>query len=182
MANQPYERERLDRTEVRDTPTGRAEVYEPTVERSTDPDQPPDGRGEARERSIGSLLKELRDETGTLVRQELALAKTEMGEKAQRYARNAVGIAAGATVLYMGVLILLLGTATAIYFALWSSGMSNTLAGVLSFGAVGVLLALIGYGLIHKCLSAIRSESPVPEKTVQSIKEDKQWLTNQTTK
>ena len=41
-------------------------------------------------------------------------------------------------------------------------------------------MALIGYGLLQGGLSAIKRRSLVPEKTVQSLKEDKQWLTNQT--
>ena len=48
-------------------------------------------------RSIFGLLRELRDELGTLFRQEVALAKTEVSEKADLAKRNSIYIAVGGT-------------------------------------------------------------------------------------
>src|SRR5687767_11341854 len=62
-----------------------------------------------RDRSIADLLKELRDESSNLLRQEVALAKTEMAEKAADYGKNAASIATGGAVAYAGALLLLAG-------------------------------------------------------------------------
>jgi len=177
MANQPYD---LNRADPRGSAAGRAEAYDADATGATNPDLVPDARGDARDRSLGSLLKELRDESTTLMRQEVALAKTEMAEKAGTYARNAASVAVGAAVLYAGVWILLLGLTCALYFILVRLGLSNLWSGVLAFAIVGGGLALVGYVLMQKGISTLKNESPVPEKTIQSLKEDKQWLTNQT--
>jgi hypothetical protein len=58
-------------------------------------------------RSMVELLKELRDETVTLMRQEVALAKVELSEKAVRYGRNIAYLAIGGLILYAGLLFLL---------------------------------------------------------------------------
>jgi hypothetical protein len=59
-------------------------------------------------------------------------------------------------------------------------GLSNTWSGILSFLIVGGGAALAGYLLITGGIKVLKQVSPVPEKTVESLKEDKQWLTNQT--
>jgi hypothetical protein len=169
-----YERERLDARGPGDpvAAPGEAGVYRERI----GPDDAPD----ARDRSIGSLLKELRDETTTLFRQEIALAKTEMSEKASKAGRNAASIGAGAAVLMAGTLVLLFGVAALLYWGLVAMGLSHYIAGWLAPLIVGGVTALIGYGLIQKGVSTLKRMSPVPEKTVESIKEDKQWLQNQT--
>lgn len=103
-----------------------------------------------------------------------------MSEKASRAGTNIASIAVGAAVAYAGALVLLLGITITVYFALAAMGMNNFLAGVLAFLGVGIVTALIGYGMIKKGTSALKRESMVPEKTVESLKEDKQWLSNQT--
>ena len=183
MAQQPHERDRADlRDPTAATPP--RETYGAPIARDAglNPDVPPDGRSDTRDRSIASLLKELRDESATLIKQELALAKTEMGEKASTVGRNAAAVAIGATVLYMGALVLLLGATCALYFGLVAAGLSHFNAGWISFLAVGGVVALIGYALLQKGISTIKRQTPVPEKTVQSMKEDKRWLQNQATK
>lgn len=177
MADPSYER--TDRADFRVGTTGQTGRHEPDAVRGN-PDLGPDGI-DPRDRSIGSLVKELRDESTTLIRQEIALAKTEMSEKASKAGRNIASIGVGAAVLYAGVLVLLFGLTIVLYFFLKNVvKLEDTWAGILAFLLVGGITALIGYGLIQKGLSALKRESLVPEKTVQSLKEDKQWLSNQT--
>lgn len=173
--NRAYERERLDARAPGDpvVAPGEAGVYRERV-------GPDDRTGEARDRSITSLLKELRDETTTLFRQEIALAKTEMSEKASKAGKNAASIGAGAAVMMAGALVLLLGVAALLYWAFVALDMSHYVAGWLAPLIVGGVTALIGYGMMQKGVSTLKRMSPVPEKTVDSIKEDKQWLQNQT--
>lgn len=134
------------------------------------------------ERSIGQLLKELRDETTTLLRQEVALAKTELSEKAAAAGRNAASIAVGAAVATAGALVLLFGLCTTLYFGLDALGLPNWLSGLIAFPVLGAVMALVGYTMIKKGANALKNLSPVPEQTVQTLKEDKQWLTNQVAK
>ena len=184
MADPTYERDPAvgGGPHVRTFPTDRAGTYEPSAFQGTDPNAAAaDDRSRARDNSLAALLKELRDEGLTLARQEIALAKTEMSEKASKAAKNAVAIAVGGAVAYLGAIILLMGVTVIVYFLLDRLGVPNWLAGLLSFLIVGGGTALVGYLMIQKGLAALKNESMVPEKTVESLKEDKQWLTNQTT-
>ena len=136
------------------------------------------GAPEARNRSFSALIKELRDESLTLLRQEVALAKTEMSEKASSASRNAASIALGGAVTAAGLLFLLIGAGFLIYLGLVELGLSHTMAGVLMPFIVGLVVTLIGYAMIRKGVNALQKLSPVPEKTAESLKEDKQWLQN----
>jgi hypothetical protein len=173
--NKAYERDRVDARSPGDPAVapGEADVYRERV-------GPDDRTAEARDRSITSLLKELRDETTTLFRQEIALAKTEMSEKASKAGKQAASIGAGAAVLMAGALVLLLGVAALLYWALVAMGVSHYVSGWLAPVIVGGVTALIGYGMVQKGVSTLKHMSVVPEKTVDSIKKDKQWLQNQT--
>jgi hypothetical protein len=127
------------------------------------------------ERSIGQLLKELRDETTTLLRQEVDLAKTEMSEKASRFGTNVGALAMGGAVLFLGALALLAAVIyglTSLLDQFMSVGVAIWLAPLL----VGLVLAGVGYSLTKKALDTLRQESLTPTKTTQSLQENKEWL------
>ncbi len=127
------------------------------------------------ERSIGQLLKELRDETTTLLRQEVDLAKTEMSEKASRAGKNLGSLAVGGGVAFLGALALL---AAVIY------GLTSLLNQFMSVGVaiwlapliVGLVLAAVGYNLVQKALATLKQESLTPRTTTQTLQENKEWL------
>ena len=136
----------------------------------------PAERAAARDdRSITDLLKELRDETTTLLRQEVALAKTEMSEKAAKAARNAAYAGAGTLMIYLGVLFGLaaLTVGLAIVLGQWRLGWQ---AWWLAPLIVGVSIGVIGCAVTAKGVRTLKRQSLVPEKTVGSLQEDKQWL------
>lgn len=126
-------------------------------------------------RSLGQLLKQLTREVSTLLRQEVELAKTEMSEKASRAGANLGALAVGGGVAFLGALALL---AAAIYglTALLDGFMSLRVAVWLAPLIIGLILAAAGYGLVRKALNRLKSESLVPRKTTQSLREDKEWL------
>jgi Putative Actinobacterial Holin-X, holin superfamily III len=119
------------------------------------------------DRSIAELLRQLSDQTATLVRQELELAKTELSVKGKR-----VGIGAGmfggaglaglyAVGALTACLILALSTAVAAWLA--------ALIVAVVYAAIAGVLALMGKGKVEQ------GTPPVPEETVESVKEDVQW-------
>lgn len=127
------------------------------------------------DRSLGQLLKELTHETSTLLRQEVDLAKTEMSEKASRVGANLGSLAVGGGVALLGALALL---AFAIYGlqALLRQFMDPDVAVWLAPLIIGVVLAAIGYSLIKKALETLKRESITPQRTTQSLQENKEWL------
>ncbi|HEX7183440.1 MAG TPA: phage holin family protein [Thermoanaerobaculia bacterium] len=127
------------------------------------------------ERSIGQLLKELRDETTTLLRQEVDLAKTEMSEKASRVGTNLGSLAMGGAVAFLGALALLAAVVyglTSLLDQFMSLGVAVWLAPLI----VGIVLAVIGYNLVQKALQTLKQESVTPRKTTETLQENKEWL------
>jgi len=130
------------------------------------------------ENNIGELLKQLRDDTATLVRSEVALAKTELTEKASRLSQNVVRLLAGALLGYAALAPLLLGFGFLLrdWFVSmgWGAGMA-VFAGLL---IVALITGSISAGIILNALSALKSQKLAPRKTIESLKEDKEMIQN----
>jgi uncharacterized membrane protein YqjE len=125
------------------------------------------GGDDLHDRPIGDLLKQLSEQTTTLVRQELELAKAEVSEKGKKAGQGA-GMFGGAGIsALMG-----LGALTAAAITLLDNAMSTPLAalivGVVWFAIAGVL-ALQGKNKVQE------ATPPVPEQATESVKEDVQW-------
>jgi hypothetical protein len=116
------------------------------------------------DRSVAELLKQLSDQTASLVRQELDLAKAELTTKG-REAGIGLGMfgAAGMVGLYA------LGALTAAAVLALSLAVSGWLAALIVaaiYGAVAGVLALTGRDRVQ------RGIPPTPEQTVQTVRED----------
>lgn len=129
------------------------------------------------DRSLGQILRDLRDETSTLLRQEVDLAKTEMSEKAATVGSNLGSVAVGGAVAFAGALTLLAALTLGL-ISLMSEFMSRDVAMWLAPLLVGLVLAIVGYSLIKKALEALKQEGLAPKRTTQSLKENKEWLTS----
>jgi hypothetical protein len=128
------------------------------------------------DRSLGQILRDLRDETSQLLRQEVDLAKTEMSEKMSRLGTNLGSVATGGAVLFAGALVLLAALTLGL-IALFSQFMDRDVAMWLAPLLVGGVLAFIGFGMVKKALQALKQEGIAPQRTTQSLKENKEWLT-----
>ncbi len=123
------------------------------------------------DRSLGELFAELSQETSTLVRQEVALAKAEMSQHASRIGKDIGFLAVGGTVLYAGFLVILAGV-TIILAELMPWWLSTLL--------VGIIVAGVGFGLVQKGRNDLKQSTFAPKQTIETIKEDKEWLKQQT--
>jgi uncharacterized membrane protein YqjE len=135
-------------------------------------EQPPsETEQELREQSTGDLVKQLSQQVSTLVRQEVDLAKSEMGEKGKK-AGVGLGILGGAGV----AALLALGSLTAFLILLFDLGMPAWAAALIVtvlWAAVAGVLALQGRDKVKEV------GKPIPEKTAESVKEDVEWLKGQ---
>ena len=124
-----------------------------------------------REQSMGALFKQLSDDMSALVRQELRLAQAEMTEKGKRAGIGA-GMFGGAGL--MGVMAL--GTLSACLIAALALAMHVWLAALI----VTVIYAVVAGGLALRGRERIQHATPpVPEQTVETVKEDVQWAKTQ---
>lgn len=120
----------------------------------------------APERPIGEMFQELGQDISNLVSLEIALAKTELSEKAGQAGKAAGFTAAGGFVIYAGFLAIV-GAIIALvanFLPLWVSAL-----------IVGVVVALIGYALVRKGMNDLKPEKLAPQQTLDSLKEDKEW-------
>jgi hypothetical protein len=128
--------------------------------------------GELRDRSTAELVKQLSAQAGVLVRQEIQLAKTEIREKAVEG-----GIALGAFVAAAVAGLLALGALTAFLVLALDGAMPSWAAALCVTGAwalVAAALALVGRQRLREM------KTPVPEQTIDTLKEDIQWLSHPT--
>jgi hypothetical protein len=108
---------------------------------------------------------------GTLVGQEITLARTELTEKASRAGKDIAMLAVGGLVAYAGLLAIVAAVIVLIAdrgVPLWASAL-----------IVGAIVAVVGYLLVQKGISALRQQDLTPHQTIQSIKEDTQWAKEQ---
>jgi Flp pilus assembly protein protease CpaA len=124
-----------------------------------------------RERSIAELLRDLSNETATLVRQEMQLARAEIAEKAKPVGASAVSF--GGTALFgLGAF----GAATAFLIAVLALVLQTWAAALIvavAYGAIAYVLVLNG----KKKLA--QAEPPLIPQTTQTVKDDISWAKTQ---
>ena len=132
----------------------------------------PETDQDQRERSIGELVKQLADQTSTLVRQELDLAKAELTQKGQQAGKGARLFTGAAVIGLLGA-----GALTAFLIMLLDGAVANWLAALIVavvFLAIAGILALQGKKRVQA------AAPPVPEQTVETVKEDVEWAKTRT--
>ena len=122
------------------------------------------------ERPLGELFSDLVNETTTLVRNEVALARVELTQKATKVGRNVGSLVIGGAIGYAALLAF-----CAAAILLLDRWMPAWLAAVV----VGVIVAVISWALISKAITALRNTDLMPHETVESVKEDAQWIKDQ---
>jgi hypothetical protein len=119
------------------------------------------------DRPVPELLRQLSDQTTTLVRQEIELAKAEMAEKG-RTAAPGLGMFGGAGVAGLcaaGALTAFLVLVLSLFLPEWAAAL-----------IVGAVLASATYLLARQGKERVsHAGKPVPEQTIETVKEDVEW-------
>ena len=134
---------------------------------ATRQEPPSPDQGDLRERPLGELLRQLSEETTRLVRQELELAKAELAQKTKQ-----AGAGAGLFGAAGAIGFLALAALTTCFILALDAVMPAWLAALvvaLAYGAVAAVLAMRGRNKVRQAVP------PVPEQTVETVKEDVAW-------
>lgn len=119
--------------------------------------------------SIGSLVRGILMDLRTLIREEIALARVEIGEQAGKARAAAMSFGIAAAALLFGGAFLLVALATAIAdllnWPVWAG-----------FLAVAVVLSLIGFVTLSSGRRKLRTVQAVPEETISTVKENSEWI------
>lgn len=119
------------------------------------------------EREIGALFGELSEEARLLIRQEVELARTEIRESAGHATGVGAGFGAAALVGYLALAILAVAAGL---------GLAEVMPAGVAFLIVGAVLGLIAGVAFLVGRKNLKALSPVPHKTIESLKEDFTWL------
>lgn len=122
------------------------------------------------ERSLSELFSELANETETLVRQEVALAQVEITKKATKVGKNVGYLVVGGAVGYAAALALMaaLIIGLASFIPAWAAAL-----------IVGVIVGVAAFMMISSALDSLKKMEVTPHETVETLKEDAQWLKKQ---
>jgi hypothetical protein len=121
------------------------------------------GTASTADASVGSLLRELAHEVPALLRNEVALAKSEMREQMADVQKATGAIATGGAVALAGLVVVLM----AVVYAL-----SEVMAPWLAAAIVGGAALVIGYMMLSSGREKLRNASMRPERTVDSLRKD----------
>jgi uncharacterized membrane protein YqjE len=129
------------------------------------------GTDDLRDRSLGELLKQLSEQTTRLVHQELELAKAELTEKGKQAGKGA-GMFGGAGAIGLAAL----GALTACFILALDTFLPAWLAALI----VAVVYGIVAFVLVKQGQARIKEATPpVPEQTIETVKEDVEWAKTQ---
>jgi len=118
-------------------------------------------------RSLGDLFTDLTREIGTLIRAEVALARTELSDKAARVGRHATVIVGGALLATGGIYAVI----AALVLLVMRAGLPPWASALL----VGIGVLAVGGLMASSGLAALRRENLRPTETINTIKETATW-------
>jgi hypothetical protein len=126
--------------------------------------------------SILSIVKDLRDDTATLFRQEVALAKREVTGKIAAFGKNSALMVAGAFIGLYAVFFFFLSLNNLLQMGIKAAGFSTDNSAWFAPLVLFMLLGIAALLPIRKGIKALGKEGAAPRRTMESIKEDKDWI------
>jgi uncharacterized membrane protein YbhN (UPF0104 family) len=130
---------------------------------------------DAPESSMASLAGGIVTDAQTLFKQELALARRELADALHRAKEAAISLALGIGIAALGGLLLVF---MLVYLLHWLS--SDRLPLWSCFAIVGAALVILGGSLFFLGKKKAGDVHMMPEQTIASMKDNVEWLKNQT--
>jgi hypothetical protein len=122
------------------------------------------------DRSLGELFGDLSNDLSTLMRKEIQLARIEIKDEMKNAGRAGGMLGGTALAGYMAFLLLS-------FAAAWA--LDEVMPTGWAFCIIGVIYAVVAGVLYLKGREELRKVNPVPEQTVETLKEDAQWAKQQ---
>lgn len=125
--------------------------------------QAPENPGEESPRNLATLFAQLMRELRGLFQQEMALVRTEIGEKIAQLGTGFLGIVAGGIVVFAGFVLLL--EAGVLLLSLWIPFWVSALL-------LGILVVVLGAFFFQMGVKRLQARSLMPSVTIDSIRRD----------
>ena len=132
-----------------------------------------------RDESLPSLFSRLGDDVMQLFDTKLSLLKVEVKEEVNEYARDGIMIGVGGIIAAIGFALLNVALAFGISTLFANADLSQPAKYAIGFVTAGVLYLIIGAIIISTMKNRLAKQSLVPDRTVEELRKDKQWLKNE---
>jgi uncharacterized membrane protein YqjE len=129
--------------------------------------------------NLPGLFSRLGDDVVQLFNSQLALFKVEIKEEANAYARGATMIAIGAVIATIGFALLNVAIAFAVSTLFAQANFSQPASYALGFVVTGGFYVLVGAVVVMLMKNRLAKQDLVPQRTVDELRKDKQWLKNE---
>ena len=129
--------------------------------------------------SLPTLFSRLGDDVVQLLDTKVSLLKVELKEEANAYARGGIMIAAGGVVAAIGFALLNVALAFGISTLFADTDLSQPARYAIGFVTAGVLYLVVGTLIISAVKNRLAKQNLVPDRTVEELRKDKQWLKNE---
>ncbi len=124
--------------------------------------------------SVSTIISGIVADVQDLARQEISLARQEIKEELNTAKSAAIKLGIGGGIVAVGSLFLLvalaLGLADLFNWSAWAG-----------FALVGVIFAIVGAVLLVTGQKQVKHVNPVPTKTIETMKENAEWIKDRTT-
>jgi hypothetical protein len=124
------------------------------------------------EASVSDLISGLVNDAQQLVHREIDLAKREVAIEVGKVKQGAVALGIGAGLAVVGALLL---AHMLVYLVQTLTGLSLWV----SYLIVGAVFAIGGGLLLMQGIRRMKDVDPLPRETIESVKEDIQWIKEQ---
>jgi len=128
------------------------------------------------EASLLGIIKDLRDDAVTLFRQEAALAKRELAGRVSALARHFAWAAIGGLLGLYAVFFLFLGINNLLEAGLRAAGIGASVASWLAPLLLGMIVAIGALLTVLTGLRSMRKDAAAPSATVDSLRENRDWI------
>jgi uncharacterized membrane protein YqjE len=129
--------------------------------------------------SLPGLFSRLGDDVMDLFNSQLALFKVEIKEEASAYARAITMIAVGGVIATVGFALLNVAIAFAVSTLFAQANFSQPASYALGFVVTGAFYVLVGGVVVLVMKNRLANQDLVPQRTVEELRKDKQWLKNE---
>lgn len=129
--------------------------------------------------SMSALVGGIINDAQTLIRQEVALIRRELQDEINKAKTAAISLGVGTGVAFLGLIMLCF---MLVHLLHWLTGAADPRALPLwgCYGIVALVFFIIGGFLFYVAKSKVNEMHLVPPQTAESMKENVQWIKNQT--
>lgn len=137
-----------------------------------------DGEPRPEIENLPALLSRLGEDVMALVDTKISLLKVELKEEARDFSRSAMLLAMGGIIAAIGCALTNVAVAFGVS-ALFSANFSPQASLALGFLVTGAVYLLIGSIIVIAFKNRLTKRDPLPNRTVEELRKDKQWLKNE---